>query len=122
MKYLMLVQKDEAAYRALSDRERDDLHARYAAHGRRMVEAGVLRGGAVLDGTATATTLRVRDSRRLVTDGPFAESSEQIAGVCIIEVADLDEALAWAADHPDAAWGSVEVRPILGTWNASGPS
>ena len=87
-----------------------------------MVEAGVLRGGAVLDGTATATTLRVRDSRRLVTDGPFAESSEQIAGVCIIEVADLDEALAWAADHPDAAWGSVEVRPILGTWDARGPS
>jgi len=122
VKYLMLVQKDEAAYRALSDQERADLHERYAAHGRRMVEAGVLRGGAVLDATATATTLRLRDSRRLVTDGPFAESSEQIAGVCIIEVADLDEALAWAADHPDAAWGSVEVRPILGTWDARGPS
>lgn len=122
MKYLMLVQKNEAAYRALSADERDDLHARYAAHGRRMVEAGVLRGGAVLESTQAATTLRLRDGRRLVTDGPFAECAEQIAGVCILEVADLDEALAWAADHPDAAWGSVEVRPILGTWGAQGPS
>lgn len=120
MKYLLLVQKDEAKYRALSPDERAALHERYAAHGRRMVEAGVLRGGAMLETSDTATTLRVRGGRHLVTDGPFAETAEQIAGVCMIDVRDLDEALAWAADHPDAAWASVEVRPIAGAWNDRG--
>lgn len=56
---------------------------------------------------------RVRDGKRLLTDGPFAETAEQIAGVGIIEVKDLDEAIEWAANHPDAEWGSVEIRPIV---------
>jgi hypothetical protein len=113
MKYLLLINKDEAKYRALSEAEREALHARYADYGRKMVVAGVLRSGAMLEPVETATTVRVRDGRRLLTDGPFAETAEQIAGLAILEVKDLDEAIAWAAGHPDAAWASVEIRPIV---------
>lgn len=115
MQYLLLISKNEAGYAKLTDEQRAALHARYAAYGKKMADAGILRGGAMLEGTSTATTVRMRGGRRLVTDGPFAETVEQIAGIGIIEVADLDEALAWAAGHPDAEWGSVEVRPLV-TW------
>jgi hypothetical protein len=113
MRYLLLINKNEAKYRALSDDERSELHARYEAYGRKMMAAGILKGGAMLQPTETATTVRVRDGKRLLTDGPFAETDEQIAGIGIIEVANLDEALEWAAGHPDADWASVEVRPIV---------
>src|SRR5579883_2758423 len=113
MRYLLLINKDEAKFRALSDAERNALLARYEAYGRKMIAAGILKGGAVLELTDTATTMRVRDGKRLVTDGPFAETTEQIAGIAIIDVANLDEALEWAAGHPDAEWASVEVRPIV---------
>jgi hypothetical protein len=112
MRYLLLIQKDETAWRKLSDDERAAFTARYSAFGARMKEAGILRSGAILEPAETATTVRVREGKRLVTDGPFAETSEQVAGVAVIEVADLDEAMRWAAGHPDAAWGSVEVRPV----------
>ena len=117
MRYLMLIQKNEAAWRALTDAERAEWTKRYAAYGRRMFEAGIVRSGAILEHTDTATTVRVRDGQRLVTDGPFAETSEQVAGICVIEVPDLDEALRWAAGHPDAEWASVEVRPVH--WDSS---
>jgi hypothetical protein len=113
MKYLLLINKDEAKWRALTDAQRASVEARYASYGRKMVEAGILRGGARLESIESATTVRVRDGKRLVTDGPFAETAEQIAGVAILEVKDLDEALDWAAGHPDAEWASVEVRPIM---------
>lgn len=113
MKYLLLINKDEARFRALSDGDRAAMMARYAAYGRKMMEAGVLSGGAMLEPTETATTVRVRNGKRLVTDGPFAETAEQIAGLGFLECRDLDEALEWAAGHPDAEWGSVEVRPVV---------
>jgi hypothetical protein len=113
MRYLLLINKNEAKYRELTDEERKALHARYEAYGRKMVAAGVLKGGAMLEATDTATTVRVRDGKRLITDGPFAETTEQVAGIGIIDVANLDEALEWAAGHPDAEWASVEVRPIV---------
>lgn len=113
MKYLLLINKDEARFRALSEGEREALLARYAEYGDKMIAAGVLRAGAVLRPTESATTVRVRAGKRLLTDGPFAETAEQIAGVAIIDVADLDAALAWAAGHPDAEWASVEVRPLV---------
>jgi len=113
MKYLLLINKDEARWRALTDAQRKSIESRYESYGRKMVESGVLRGGARLETTESATTVRVRDGKRLVTDGPFAETAEQIAGVAILEVKDLDEALDWAAGHPDAEWASVEVRPVM---------
>ena len=113
MKYLLLINMDEARFRSLSEGEREALRARYAAYGGRMIESGVLLAGAVLRPSETATTVRVRAGKRLITDGPFAETAEQIAGFAVIEVDDLDAALEWAAGHPDAEWASVEIRPML---------
>lgn len=119
MRYLLLIQKNEAAWRALSDAERAEWMARYAAYGKRMLDAGIVCSGALLEHTESATTVRVRGGKRLLTDGSFAETAEQVAGVCVIEVADLDEALRWAAGHPDAEWGSVEIRPVQ--WDTTQP-
>lgn len=113
MRYLLLFNKDEAKFRALSDEARAELIARYERYGVDMIEAGIVRGGSALQGSDTATTVRVRDGKRLVTDGPFAETAEALAGYAEIEVDNLDEAMEWAAKHPDAEWGSVEVRVVL---------
>ncbi|MEM6993616.1 MAG: YciI family protein [Myxococcota bacterium] len=113
MQYLLLFNKDEAKFRALSAEARAELIARYNRFGTDMLDANIMGAGAALDATDTATTLRIRDGKRLVTDGPFAETTEQIAGFCLIDVENLDAALAWAERHPDAEWGSVEVRPVV---------
>ena len=78
-----------------------------------MVAAGVLRAGAGLQPTSTATTVRVRESKTLTTDGPFAETREQLGGYYVLDCKDLDEAIAWAEKMPSAKWGSIEVRPEL---------
>lgn len=111
MKYLLLINKDEAAWRALTDEQRAALEARYTEWGMKVMQRAV--SGVRLEHTDTATTVRVRGAKRVVTDGPFAETEEQIAGVVVIEAADLDEALELAATHPDAEWASVEVRPVM---------
>jgi hypothetical protein len=77
-----------------------------------MKTAGVMRSGNRLAPPWTATTVRIRDGRRVVQDGPFAETKEMAAGYVIIDVASLDEALHWAARSPSAASGSTEVRPL----------
>ncbi|MFG2001589.1 YciI family protein [Spirillospora sp. NPDC048911] len=77
-----------------------------------MTARGVIRGGGGLRPPAEATTVRVRDDQVLLTDGPFAESKEQIGGFCLIECADLDEAIAIAAAHPAAGYGTIEIRPL----------
>ena len=76
-------------------------------------EAGVMSAGDGLQPSSTATTVRVRDGETLLTDGPFAETKEQLNGFYILDVASLDDALAWAARIPDAAGGAVEVRPVM---------
>lgn len=78
-----------------------------------MAQAGVIVKGDGLQGPHTATTVRVRDGRRLVEDGPFADTKEQLGGYFVIEVPDLDAAIAWAEKAPSAAYASVEVRPVL---------
>lgn len=78
-----------------------------------MAQAGVIVNGDGLHPPHTATTLRVRDGKRHVQDGPFADTKEQLGGYFIIEVADLDAALEWAARSPSASYGCVEVRPVL---------
>jgi hypothetical protein len=78
-----------------------------------MAQAGIIVRGDGLLGPATATTVRLRDGQRLVQDGPFADTKEQLGGYFVIEVADLDAALAWAAKAPSAASASVEVRPVM---------
>jgi hypothetical protein len=78
-----------------------------------MVAAGVLRGGEALEPVETATTLRERGGELLNTDGPFAESKEILAGFYLLDVDDLDAALAWAARMPNISYGSIEVRPVM---------
>jgi hypothetical protein len=78
-----------------------------------MAQAGVIVKGDGLQGPAMATTLRIRDGKRLVQDGPFADTKEQLGGYFVIEVPDLDTALDWAAKAPSALTASVEVRPVL---------
>jgi hypothetical protein len=76
-------------------------------------DAGVMVAGDALQGTDTATTIRVRDGETLVSDGPFAETKEILGGYYLIEVPDLDEALKWAAKVPNVGYGSLEVRPVM---------
>ena len=78
-----------------------------------MGEAGIVRGGEELQPNHTATTVRLRDGKRLVQDGPYADVKEQLGGFAIVEVDDLDTALEWAARSPAATTGCVEVRPVV---------
>jgi hypothetical protein len=113
MKYLLTIYSDETRYRDLSPEEGQKLMAAYEAFGREADQAGVLLGGEGLEPSATATTVRVRDGERMLTDGPFAETREQLGGYYLLDCRDLDDAIAWAAKIPDAATGGVEVRPVM---------
>ena len=85
----------------------------WGAYTQALIAAGVMRGGNALVPTFSATTVRVRDGRRDVQDGPYADTKEQLGGYYVIDVPDLDAALEWAAKNPAASTGAVEVRPIL---------
>ena len=85
----------------------------YHAYSEALVKAGLMAGGSALRPPTTATTIRIREGRRLVQDGPLTETKEQLGGFFLINTADLDEALQWAARCPAAARAGVEVRPIL---------
>ena len=111
MKYALLIYSDESAW---ADMTPEAGAAVMDAYNRFGEEAGdrILAGDG-LQGTATATTVRVRDGERLLTDGPFAETREQLGGFYVIEAGSLDEAIEWAAKIPGALNGSVEVRPVM---------
>jgi hypothetical protein len=113
MRYLLTIYTDESRYATMTPEDSAKLMADYGAFGQEAQEAGVLLGGEGLQPTATATTVRVRDGEAMFTDGPFAETREQLGGYYLLECADLDEAARWAAKIPDARSGSVEVRPIM---------
>lgn len=85
----------------------------WSAYTKAMMDAGVMRGGNALKPGYTGTTVRLRDGRRDVHDGPYADSKEELGGYYIIEVPDLEVALQWAARNPAASFGAVEVRPII---------
>jgi hypothetical protein len=107
MKYLLLVcHRPEQLDEAIAEVEKDD--GRWA---KEMTDRGVRRAGQALRPASEATTVRVRDGRPLLTDGPFAETKETIAGFDIIDCADLDEAIEIAVKHPCATVGSIELRP-----------
>jgi hypothetical protein len=113
MKFIALIYADERHY---TEATPEDTAATFAAHGvfaEASGAAGVFAGGDGLQATATATTVRVRDGERLLTDGPFAETKEQLGGFYALECKDLDEALEWAARIPEAQFGAVEVRPVI---------
>jgi hypothetical protein len=112
MKYVMLIFETPQNLESREDPERDPYIAAWRAYHKTLVAAGSYLGGAPLKDIATATTVRVREDRRHVQDGPFAEAKEQLGGFVLLEAASLDAALEWAARCPAAASGAVEVRPV----------
>lgn len=112
MKYSLLIYEREADWDKLSEADQADLLAAYGALTEDLKNRGQLVVGEPLQATTTASTLRLRAGKVLVTDGPFAETKEQLGGFYIVDVPDLDTALAIAARIPSAARGSIEVRPI----------
>jgi hypothetical protein len=112
MRYLALIYSDEAARGEPSPEEIQKMMDAYNAFGKEAADRGVLLGGEALEATSTATTVRVRDGETLTTDGPFAETKEQLGGYYLLDCKDLDEAIEMAAKIPGAWYGSVEVRPI----------
>jgi hypothetical protein len=113
MKYLLTIYGDESAREGSSPEEGKAMLEAYMAFGQEATEKGAFVGGEGLQPTDTATTVRVRDGERMVTDGPFAETKEQLGGFYLLECKDLDEAIEWAAKIPGAQHGSVEVRPVM---------
>jgi hypothetical protein len=111
MRYLAMIYADEQAWEALDEEERRGWYGRYRAFAEEATASGAMLDGNELQPTATATTVRVRDGERIVTDGPFAELREQIAGYFVLDCASLDEAVALASRIPGAEHGAVEVRP-----------
>ena len=108
MKYLLLIYENEKRYESGYDPKE---LAEYGQFGKEF--AAEIQGGNALKATKTATTVRVRDGKRLTTDGPFAETKEQLGGYYMVEAPDLDRAIAVAAKIPAARYGSIEVRPIM---------
>ena len=114
MKYMMLVFETPQNLEARKDAERSPYVAAWKAYDKALRASGAYLGGAPLKDVATATTVRLREGRRHVQDGPFAEGKEELGGFIVIDVPALDAALEWAARCPAAASGAVEVRPIDG--------
>lgn len=112
MRYVLMICNDETADRALSPEEEAAVMADYGAFSEEMGRRGVLQGGERLRPTTDATTVRVRDGEVLTSDGPFAETKEQMGGYFIVDCKDLDEAIEVASKIPGAKWGTIEVRPI----------
>ena len=110
MKYIALIYSSEAEEQAP---ERATMHADYGTYTQDLIKAGVMSSGAALQPSSTATTIRVRDGKTLTTDGPFAETREQLGGYYVLDCKNLDEAIQWASKIPGAHWGSIEVRPEL---------
>jgi hypothetical protein len=96
--------------------------AQWFEYTQNLEKAGVLVAGDALEGSDTATTVRVRDGETMLTDGPFADTKELLGGFYILEVPTLDEALKWAAKMPNIAYGSVEVRPVMVFDNQPSPA
>jgi hypothetical protein len=113
MQYLLLIYRAEDAAPTYDSPEGQAEHAEWMSYSERLGKSGAMEGGNALQPVATATTVRVRDGEDLVTDGPFAETKEVLGGYYLIDVPDLDSALAWAKQMPNIRYGSVEVRPIM---------
>ncbi len=113
MQFMLLIYIDPAQAPAENTPEAFEDFGRWMSYTEQLRESGVLVAGDPLEPIPTATTVRVREGETLLTDGPFAETKEHLAGYYLIDVADLDAAVQWAGQAPNAVYGSVEVRPIM---------
>lgn len=112
MQYLLMIYDDENFYRTAPKAELERRHGAYVAYTEALKSAGVIRGGERLQPVATSSTVRAKDGKTVVLDGPYVETKEQLAGYYVIEVDNLDKAIEWAARCPAASNGTMEVRPI----------
>jgi hypothetical protein len=112
MRYMLLIHDEEKAFQKLSEADRNAIYAEYRQFSQEISASGNYVSGSELQPTSAATSVRVRDGKRLVTDGPFAETREQLGGYYLVEAKNLDEAIALAARIPSARTGTIEVRPL----------
>jgi len=112
MKYLLLMYGAERIWETMATEQIDAIYAAHRTYGAEMQNAGVIRGGAELKPTTTATTVRFTKGRPSTMDGPFAETKEQLGGYYLIDVDNVDEAIAWAERMPGMTDGAVEIRPL----------
>ena len=113
MQYLLMIYRSEAELGTMNAADRKNMTAEYGVFTQSIIQSGNFKAGDGLQPTSTATTVRVRDGKTLTTDGPFAETREQLGGYYLVEAKDLNAALEIAARIPGAKTGSVEVRPVM---------
>jgi len=113
MKYMLLIYHDEQSWNSLTEAERQQIYGDYRKLREELLAKGQFVTGSQLQPITTATSVRVRDGKELITDGPFAETHEQLGGYFLVEAKNLDEATAIAALIPSARTGTVEVRPLV---------
>lgn len=113
MKYMMLIYANGSEAPVFTPEQRQTAMQAWIDFENAASEAGVLVSNETLYPVSDATTVRIRNGKTLTTDGPFAETHEQLGGYFVLDCADLDEALAWAARMPGAKYGTVEVRPVM---------
>jgi hypothetical protein len=112
MQYILLIYGNEKAWFDMPKAEMEKGYQAYMDFSEELVKSGCMRGGSELKPIATATTVQVKNGKTTLTDGPYAETKEQLGGYFVIDVPTLDEALKWAAKCPGASHGIVEVRPL----------
>ena len=112
MKYILLMYANQSEYPQLTEEQQREEQRAWVAFMQDAKAAGVLIDNNGLAPGVSATTVRVRDGKTLTTDGPFAETHEQMAGYSVLECKDLDDAIGWAARIPTARYGSIEIRPL----------
>ena len=121
MQYMLIFREEDAHFAEREDPEKSGAYwGAWNAYIGAMAQAGIIVSGNGLQGPHTATTVRLRDGKRLVQDGPIADTKEQLGGYFIIEVPDLDAALEWAARSPSSAYASTEIRPVMPPRNGGG--
>lgn len=113
MQYLLMIYEDEKISQGMSPAEQGAFFNEYMTFSKEVAASGAMKGGDALEPVAKAVTVRVREGKTLRTDGPFAETKEQLGGYYLIEAKTLDEAVAIAAKIPSARHGSIEVRPVM---------
>jgi hypothetical protein len=113
VQYMLLIYGDQSQWGSMSEEEMGQVMQAYGTFTQELQDSGAMVAGDALQQTDTATTVRVRNDETLTTDGPFAETKEQLGGYYLVDVGSLDEALEWAAKIPGARHGSIEVRPVM---------
>jgi hypothetical protein len=112
MEYMLLIYLNEEEAKNMPEAGKQQIFQEFATFTQDLIKSGRRKAGAPLEFTAAAATVRVRDGKTMVTDGPFAETKEQLGGYVIVEAKDFDEAISIAARIPSSKYGSTEVRPI----------